>query len=503
MKTLWLVVLLATGPLVRAQFTLDSCSPALNSTDVPLTTSISLTFSAALDTTYPLGMDNGIFWNIDDVTGRSYSPDLRTITFDVSLSPSTVYVVAVYFARALSGATLQTPHGLVFTTASSFPPYSVSGNVLSGSTGVPPANSLVILSSTPIMNGKPHMVTGTIADANGAFVLPHVASGTFYPVAAKDVDGDGRIEPGDVGGDVVAIGDPVTVDTTNVTGINLVFFHIAPVSFSEARAVADSISALLPPDKSLRSLGGWGIDSTGRSHDWEFVWLRDGLQEGYRLRVGRLEQRLEALDSMEYGWYGNNRPLNNPGTAADASVFMANVESNGGFQFRTQPPGGNYRFQSYVNLGDLRWTGWGWLVPDTSLNYWGASYEFGYDSSHHWTSVYEKRFVGDYATGSILVVTDVAPEKYGSVPVDMALLQNYPNPFNPTTEIRFSLPRSEWTTLKVYNLLGQEVAVLAQGVMQAGEYAFRFDGSRLTSGMYFYRLATASQTITKRMILVR
>jgi len=90
-----------------------------------------------------------------------------------------------------------------------------------------------------------------------------------------------------------------------------------------------------------------------------------------------------------------------------------------------------------------------------------------------------------------------------SSPKEFSLFQNYPNPFNPTTVIKYQLPASDYATLKVYDLLGREIANLVDEYKKAGYYNVRFDGNGLTSGMYFYRLTTKSFTITKSMILLK
>ncbi|MDP2207230.1 MAG: T9SS type A sorting domain-containing protein [Bacteroidota bacterium] len=91
----------------------------------------------------------------------------------------------------------------------------------------------------------------------------------------------------------------------------------------------------------------------------------------------------------------------------------------------------------------------------------------------------------------------------GPLPTQYQLSNNYPNPFNPKTVIEYSIPREEFVTLKIYNLIGQEVATLKNEIQKAGSYRVNFDGSKLSSGIYFYRLQTSSFTQIKKMALVK
>jgi len=89
------------------------------------------------------------------------------------------------------------------------------------------------------------------------------------------------------------------------------------------------------------------------------------------------------------------------------------------------------------------------------------------------------------------------------MPLEYVLEQNYPNPFNPATNFRFKIAEAGLTTLKIYNLLGQEVAVVLDEFMNPGTYDFRFDAAGLASGIYFYRIRVNDFTASKKMILVR
>ena len=90
-----------------------------------------------------------------------------------------------------------------------------------------------------------------------------------------------------------------------------------------------------------------------------------------------------------------------------------------------------------------------------------------------------------------------------SVPTVLTLEQNFPNPFNPRTVIRYSLPVMSHVTLKVYNVLGQEVAALVDEVRNAGTYHVEFRGENLSSGMYFYRMQAGDYVETKKLILLK
>jgi hypothetical protein len=88
-------------------------------------------------------------------------------------------------------------------------------------------------------------------------------------------------------------------------------------------------------------------------------------------------------------------------------------------------------------------------------------------------------------------------------PTSFQLYQNYPNPFNPTTTIRYSLPNRSHAALAVFNTLGQQVAILQNGEQDAGFHEVQFDGSRLASGVYFYRLQAGEFVHTSKMLLTK
>lgn len=107
---------------------------------------------------------------------------------------------------------------------------------------------------------------------------------------------------------------------------------------------------------------------------------------------------------------------------------------------------------------------------------------------------------GQLGVGIITSVDEIP----GAIPSRFSLSQNYPNPFNPSTVISFDLPQRESVTLKIYDLLGREIATLINNEkFTAGSFNVQFEAGNLGSGIYFYRLSTESFTQTRRMMLIR
>jgi hypothetical protein len=116
--------------------------------------------------------------------------------------------------------------------------------------------------------------------------------------------------------------------------------------------------------------------------------------------------------------------------------------------------------------------------PDGQYIYYGGSWRrltaLGASFTYNWN-----------IRAVIETVTQVKPE---TLPTTSILKQNYPNPFNPTTTINYSLSHDSWVTLKIYNILGQEIAVLLSSRTSAGDHSVQFNASDLPAGIYFYKL---------------
>ena len=152
------------------------------------------------------------------------------------------------------------------------------------------------------------------------------------------------------------------------------------------------------------------------------------------------------------------------------------------------------RFYSYIDLNYIEsaycelWIGNNWVSGDEVILIENPDgFKIGFIS--HTVSIYYK-------------ITSVN-EHINSYPKNFVLEQNYPNPFNPSTQIRFTISDFGFTILKVYDVLGNEVATLVNKEKPAGIYEIEFDGSGLPSGVYFYRLKTDLFIDSKKMILLK
>ena len=172
---------------------------------------------------------------------------------------------------------------------------------------------------------------------------------------------------------------------------------------------------------------------------------------------------------------------------------------------------------------------WAFQIDDGYLQTWPLPEDLSYtndtlktaamsefplgDLYHWWPAEYEQwaaqaqdesdRIFGWLENGVDPTTVNVDYNTNNALPMEFVLEQNYPNPFNPTTQINYSIPANSHVTLKVYNTLGQEIATLFDGTKKAGNYQVTFDGSALSSGVYFYRLQSDNVTLTKKFALMK
>jgi hypothetical protein len=153
----------------------------------------------------------------------------------------------------------------------------------------------------------------------------------------------------------------------------------------------------------------------------------------------------------------------------------------------------------------------GWMQGTTAQKNWTSTLDAGWVADNCTVAVFT--YLGNGSSldpnnnpvqqtfKESLIPTGVNNEN--KVPSSFSLSQNYPNPFNPATNIKFTLPKDGNASLKIYDMVGNEVATYLEGFVKAGTYNAMIDGSNWASGVYFYRLTTSEFTDTKKMTLVK
>ncbi len=177
-------------------------------------------------------------------------------------------------------------------------------------------------------------------------------------------------------------------------------------------------------------------------------------------------------------------------------------------------------YVSFQYLNGTTWTefaGGRWSGTGTGSQVWaqksfnvpaaaGANFRFRWIFFSNGSGTSEGAYVDDIevtAQPSSAAPGTIAQTTSEALPSEYALLQNYPNPFNPATTIRYDLPEEAFVSLKVYNMLGQEVATLVEGMESAGYRSVEFNASGLPSGAYFYRITAGSFMNLKKFMLLK
>lgn len=182
--------------------------------------------------------------------------------------------------------------------------------------------------------------------------------------------------------------------------------------------------------------------------------------------------------------------------------------------------GNQFRFVVRDSLGyevsrwyTLDWIGWRlveWSLENDSLGSWNGNGVL--EGSLRFDGFQLKYLPGTGSVNGVLHFDQVqyswvpltsVPNADGAAVAEYRLEQNYPNPFNPSTVIEFSLPKAGHTTLKVYNLIGQEVARVVDAELPAGTHRVQFDAHNLSSGVYLYKLVAGSTALIRKMVVMR
>lgn len=161
---------------------------------------------------------------------------------------------------------------------------------------------------------------------------------------------------------------------------------------------------------------------------------------------------------------------------------------------------GNFGFDT-LKVYDVISSDPDFIVSRTQMNIppeWG----FGVNLNYRFTDP-GKRSTTITVISSDSTAKNTFTVEVSGLPIEFVLQQNTPNPFNPTTKINYTLPSTGFTTLKVFNSIGEEVSVLVEEMQDGGKHTAIFNGSNLSSGVYFYQLQSGTLLQTKKMILLK
>lgn len=325
----------------------------------------------------------------------------------------------------------------------------------------------------------------------------------------------------------------------NLSGINFTLAPLPPIALGEIKgAVLDSVNDIPVPARVIAFRDGWRFkdnhrisrvyvtdtDSTGA---YSFSELLPGTYMVMAVPLGNYAPAFYTEnDSITFRWKRAAKIVINGNSIDNIVIYVKQI---GAFA------------NGYTNItGTVNFNGMGNGMINGMNKAGGIVYAYrnGEISGYAMTDMNGKYFIDGLAPGQYTVLVDkpgfnesgtvsvsagydiTGSPLSGSadftlnsttsvtvdqtiVPKEFVLEQNYPNPFNPSTTIRYSMPTAGNVSLKVFDILGKEVATLVNGYQQTGKYSVTFNALNLSSGMYFYRLETGSVKEVKKMILMK
>jgi hypothetical protein len=257
------------------------------------------------------------------------------------------------------------------------------------------------------------------------------------------------------------------------------------------------------------------------------LYVRSLLINGGNYFAGTLGGLFHSTNSGSE-WHLANQGINNPAITALArgGIYLYAGTSGGGI-FRSSDNGANW-FDANTGLGNLNISALAvsMLSNDEKVfaATWGGGVYYSTNNGEQWIAenegmtgnlvrsllVFNNYLFAGNDDGSIWArpLSDFTTTAVNStvkyiMPQQFELSQNYPNPFNPITSISFSLPSRFYTTLKIFDVIGREVAVIVSEELSAGSYTRRWNAAQMPSGVFFYRLQVGAYTETKKLILLK
>ncbi len=330
----------------------------------------------------------------------------------------------------------------------------------------------------------------------------------------------------------------VVIAQKDTIGVNFTLSPLPPVVLGAiSGAVIDSVKNIFIPSRVIAFRDGWRVQDPskiGRAYvtdtdslgSYKFAELLPGTYVVMAVPLGNYTPAFYANDTLNVRWKRATKIVVNGNSVDNINIYVkpfglapsgytaitGNVSFTGGNGNQNNSNRGGAVVYAYRN-GEV--AGYSITAQDGNYALTGLAPgqysvfvdKAGYNESSIATVNASYNINGAPLPGvqnfSIDGTLGVTEKKTDVQPVNYVLEQNYPNPFNPSTTISFSLPNSGNVSLKVYNVVGQEVAMLLNAYTTVGQYNVSFDASALSSGVYFYRLNAGSFSVVKKMMLLK
>lgn len=332
--------------------------------------------------------------------------------------------------------------------------------------------------------------SGAAPDAAGAFTVPHVRDGQYWPVAIHFADRFGqsiaRYGYHDADGDFDP--DPITVEGGNVTGLNIILMPDEPILARTSLPMGEAQARQVFADAELHTLTALNPTASGTAALWRYVYYSPGKDS--LVTVDASSFSAQAFVSEAEPGFAERLAL--PDAFANSDEIFALAEAAGGGAFRAQYP--DEQVMMFAELGDLPLD----FRPARPARFWHIRYESPMDAPEPQTL----DLFFDAETGAQLQGTFVSNAP-GTPVLEIGLEQPAPHPVRTQASLTYTLTSPGHVRLVLFDLVGRQVAVLQDAAQSAGTHTLTWDAGALAAGTYFVRLQVGEAIVLRPVVVAR